>query len=68
MKKTQESKEVRTVEVFELNAQDILKLFKQKGNGRTKVQFHVPGGGDWSNCDIEIDDEHPITVTFEEIN
>lgn len=30
-----------------------------------KVTVHVPGGGDWSHCDLEIE-EHPINVSWDE--
>lgn len=30
-----------------------------------KVRVEIPGGGDWSGCDIEID-QAPLTVTWEE--
>lgn len=29
-----------------------------------KITFQVPGGGDWSNKNIEIDGEHTIGVTW----
>ena len=29
-----------------------------------KVYFSVPGGGDWSNQDIEIDKDCPVIVTW----
>lgn len=47
----------------ELTAQDILELLGyKKGN----VEFHVPGGGDWSNCSFDIDSDNPIVVTWTE--
>lgn len=30
------------------------------------VEFHVPGGADWSNCSIDIDEENPVYVTWVE--
>lgn len=29
------------------------------------VFVRVPGGGDWSNTDLEIDDEHPVNIVVE---
>lgn len=27
------------------------------------VTFAVPGGGDWSSCELDVDPNHPVTVT-----
>lgn len=32
-----------------------------------RVYFAVPGGGDWSNTDIDIDAGHPIYVSWEKV-
>ena len=45
---------------IKLTAQDILKLL---GYDKGTVEFHVPGGGDWSNESIEIDSDNPLVVT-----
>lgn len=29
-----------------------------------RVYFQVPGGGDWSNMAVDIDDEHPVYVQW----
>ena len=31
-----------------------------------KVSFQVPGGGDWSNETLEVDEDCPICITWEE--
>lgn len=31
-----------------------------------KITFSVPGGGDWSSCDIDVDKDSPVVVTWEE--
>lgn len=31
-----------------------------------KIIVPVPGGGDWSNCDLDIIPGCPVTVTWEE--
>lgn len=30
------------------------------------IQFHVPGGGDWSNAALDIDADHPIHIEWSE--
>lgn len=54
---------------FELNAEDIknylISLGKIKKEDKIKVQFRVPGGGDWSNCLIDVCDDDPIVVDLE---
>lgn len=32
-----------------------------------EITFRVPGGGDWSNMDVDIDQRNPIQVAFKEI-
>jgi len=29
-----------------------------------RIYFEVPGGGDWSNTTIDIDDKRPVTVEW----
>ncbi len=58
----------RTVTRMQLSGRDIIRLVVAvrknfKATKDTRVLFHVPGGGDWSNTTIEIDRECPITVT-----
>lgn len=31
-----------------------------------EVTFRVPGGADWSGLDVGVDDENPVTVSWEE--
>lgn len=31
------------------------------------VEFHVPGGADWSDTEIKIDDQHPIHISWETV-
>ena len=31
-----------------------------------EVRVRVPGGGDWSNTDLEIDSDCPLTVSWKE--
>lgn len=30
-----------------------------------EVTVHVPGGGDWSNTDLTIDNDLPVVITWE---
>lgn len=51
-----------------LTGDDILKLLHEAGyldaheTGVGAVTFDVPGGGDWSNCTMNIDEETPIKI------
>lgn len=55
---------------LELDANDVLELLTRAGHipptpaadTSLRVYFAVPGGGDWSNTDIDISKEHPIYV------
>lgn len=56
-----------TNRTIKLNHEDIVDMLRAKGilrAGETveKVFFAIPGGGDYSNRDMEIDDEDPIHV------
>lgn len=64
---------VRTKEVsMELSAADILELLRRAGHdvpasaasSGLRIYFAVPGGGDWSNTDIDIDEKHPLYVEW----
>jgi len=53
---------------LELTAEDIITLFRKAGCDiprGAKVEFKVPGGGDWSNTLIEVDNNSPVIVTWE---
>ena len=45
-----------------LTGKDLIKAFGLPEGA--KVEFFVPGGGDWSNEIIEIDEEHPVYITY----
>lgn len=62
---------------IQLTREDIITAVKQEmkasGNSQmlnipdsAEVEFYVPGGADWSNTSIEIDDENPVIVTWTE--
>lgn len=66
--KIETSTKVDKTNTINLNSDDIIGLLIEKGyaikNGG--VTFTVPGGADWSNTEIDIDDSYPITVTWKE--
>ena len=33
-------------------------------DANVRIYFAVPGGGDWSNTEIDIDNQHPIYVEW----
>ena len=53
-----------------LNAENILELLASQPGvvmvGKPRVYFDVPGGGDWSNTRIEIDDDYAVIVRWTE--
>lgn len=62
--------ESRTTRAYTFSGDEILAALWETGrlgNHQTGeqvlIEFHVPGGGDWSNSRIEIDPDHPIHVT-----
>jgi hypothetical protein len=51
-----------------ITGKDILELLKAKYpehfrlSTKSKVTFQVPGGGDYSNMELDIDSENPIHI------
>lgn len=60
---------VVTDHTVELTNADIVELIEKRLDltieNRAQVFVRVPGGGDWSNTALEIDEECPIVVTWE---
>lgn len=62
----------KTTTVFEqtvvkLDRNDVMKLLANAGIDcppDAQITVQVPGGGDWSHCDLDISDENPIMVQF----
>lgn len=58
-----------------LNNEDLILAINQelKSQGaavippEAEIYFSVPGGGDWSNTDIDIDDQCPIKIKWTEV-
>lgn len=58
---------------IELNAADIAELLRKAGveipasavTSGMRVYFAVPGGGNWSNTDVDIDDKNPVRVEWQ---
>ena len=60
---------VRVEKEMKLTDFDILWLLHGAGYevpDSCEVTFRTPGGGDWSNTDIGIDAEFPVTIRWEE--
>jgi len=54
-----------TVTEFQISATDIRKKFNLPKDA--VIDFHVPGGGDWSNESIPLDDyDHQLLARFVE--
>jgi hypothetical protein len=55
-----------------LTREDMLQALRLLGveiseDASVTIRMHVPGGGDWSNTDLDVDDENPIEVTILEV-
>ncbi len=61
--------ETKTSYSIELSGADIINLLNEAGVAAPKnavVEFDVPGGGDWSNMSVDIDQDNPVTVRWTE--
>jgi len=45
-----------------MDAAELLKALKLPKDA--KVFVTVPGGGDWSNCDLELDKSTPLNIVY----
>lgn len=63
------SKKTTTVEEYTFNDLEILEALKDAGklpkDAKGRLTIWVPGGGDWSNMELDIDDDNPIRITVE---
>jgi len=54
-----------------MTGKELLELLRRDGQAIPKsgvdVTVRVPGGGDWSNMNLDIDDDTPIQISFTEI-
>lgn len=50
-----------------LNSEDIIRMLRTRFTipDNAKVFIHVPGGGDYSNMDLDVDEETPLQVSWE---
>ena len=55
-----------TIEVDAVTLIEALRANGVKIPGDAKVYVTVPGGGDWSHTDLDIDDDAPLTIEYEE--
>lgn len=57
-----------------LNREDLLTAVRQECKAQNiapppknaTVEFHVPGGADWSHTDIDINDDNPVIIHWTE--
>ncbi len=52
---------------FALTREHIIELLRQAGHDiadDAEVVFQVPGGGDYSNCEVDVDGDSPIAVRW----
>lgn len=64
-KRTQVSR--KTTHRISLSGSDIYHLLREHGldvPDNASVVFCVPGGGDWSNVALDVDEENPVEVTW----
>jgi len=59
-----------TTKKFEMaiSGQDIIKLLQGVGYDipdGAQIEFHVPGGADWSNTAIDIDLDNPVLIGWQ---
>lgn len=58
-------KEARTK--LELEQRDVIDALRKVGYNvpdNAVVKFHVPGGGDWSNMDLDICEDTPLLISW----
>lgn len=58
---------VVTTTCFSLTGKDIIDLLRARGHtvpDDANVSFTIPGGGDWSNTELQISAEYPVEVSF----
>lgn len=68
--------ELKATKTFAVTGSEIIEMFKRADRNfaaiadrasNIKVEFHVPSGGDYSDMDIDIDDESPVLITIETV-
>jgi len=57
-----------TIEIHEEHLRKFLKAEGYDLPREAEIVFRVPGGGDWSGLDIDIDLHNPIHITWTETN
>ena len=61
--------EVNRIRIVQLSNEDIIKMLRKEGVIRDNetiksIHIEVPGGGDWSNMNLDINDKDPIQVVL----
>lgn len=52
----------------ELSRSEMFELLTKAGYeipNSAEIFICIPGGGDWSNTSLDIDDDHPVTITWQ---
>ena len=66
------TEKIHTEVVIELTGDDIVKALVDAGYidmpESSSCVFKVPGGGDYSNMDVDVDDNAKVVVSFTEIS
>lgn len=60
-----ESTTTHTMKFSDVEICEALRSAGHKIPADATVIFKVPGGGDWSNADVEISVEHPLAVRWQ---
>lgn len=59
---------------IKLSGEDIIELLKESGQiDRAQdqigsISFTVPGGGDWSGMNVDIDKNNTVNISYDEIS
>jgi hypothetical protein len=68
LKKTKKTTFTRSETTVDLTGDEVLEALAKAGliptNAIAVVSFQVPGGGDWSNVRIQLDEESCLTLKF----
>lgn len=65
----EETSEVTTKRILKMDRGDLIQTLINIGYDvprNAEVFIHVPGGGDWSNMNLDVDSDSPLTITWTE--
>ena len=61
------SAHVKETHTLTLNREELLSLLAKAGQpipASAAVLIQVPGGGDWSNTALDVDDDNPVVIRW----